>query len=104
MSNSSLQFRDSLGINNTFGAQTAVTASAANSLRSGFQIQNLDTGVLYVKLGAGASTTSYSFILKGDTLALDGTGGIFPMLAGDVYRGVITVASAGTPSYAFLEI
>lgn len=103
MANSSLEFRDSLGANNQTGPQTATTVSAANSARTGFQIQNLSTNILYVNLGAGASTSVYSFILKASTGTADGTGGSFAMLqGGNVYRGIITVAGT-SPSYAFLE-
>lgn len=99
-----LQFRDSVGSGNTFSAQSASTALALNTARTGFQIQNLDTAALYVKFGAGASTSSYSFILKGGTGAADGTGGSFAMLTGEIWRGIVTVASAGTPSYIALEL
>lgn len=39
-------------------------------------IQNLSTNPLFVKLGAGASSSSFSYILKGGTGADDGTGGL----------------------------
>lgn len=104
MANTSLEFRDSLGTNNQFGAQTSTTVSAANPNRTGFQIQNLDSGILYVKFGASASTSSYSFILKAGTGSADGTGGSSSYMEGNIWRGIITCASAGTPSYAFLEL
>lgn len=104
MANTSLEFRDSVGANNAFGAQSSTTASAANPNRTGFQIQNLDTAILYVKFGAGASSSSYSFILKAGSMAADGTGGSSSYMEGNIWRGVISVASAGTPSYAFLEL
>lgn len=99
-----LEFRDSVGSGNAFGAQSSTTALAVNQARTGFQIQNVDTGALFVKFGPSASTTSYSFVLKAGTGAADGSGGSFSMMSGNVYRGIITVASAGTPSYAILEL
>lgn len=104
MANTSLEFRDSVGSGNAFGPQTATTALAANSARTGFQIQNEDNAVLYVKLGAGASSSSYSFVLKAGSGVADGTGGSFSMMDGNVWRGIVTVASGGTPSYAILEL
>ncbi len=100
----SIRYRDSVGSGNAPGAQSAATALAANSARTGFQIQNLDTGALFVKFGASASSSSYGFVLKGGTGAADGTGGSFAMFGPEVYRGIITVASAGTPSYTALEL
>lgn len=104
MANTSLEFRDSVGSGNAYGAQTSTTALAANSARTGWQIQNLDTAILYVKLGAGASSSSYNFVLKAGTGAADGTAGSFAMMDGNVWRGIVTVASAGTPSYAVIEL
>jgi hypothetical protein len=97
-------WRDSVGSGNTFGAQSASTALAANSARVAYQIQNLDTAALFVKLGTGASTSSYSFVLKGGSGAADGSGGSTSDYGTVVYRGIITVASAGTPSYVALEL
>lgn len=98
-----LEFRDSVGANNQTGAQTSTTVSAANSARTGFQIQNEGTNPLFVYFGASASTSVYSFILKAGTGAADGTGGSFAMMDGNIYRGLITVAGT-SPSYAFLEL
>lgn len=85
------------------GAQASATALVANSAREFVQIQNQDTGALFVYFGSGASTTKYHFILKGGTGAADGTGGSFSTQS-VVYRGIITVASATTPSYSILEL
>lgn len=85
------------------GAQTSATALVANSNREFVQIQNQDTNALFVYFGTGASTTKYHFVLKGGTGAADGTGGSFSTQA-VVYRGIITVASAGTPSYSLIEL
>lgn len=103
MANNNLTYRDSLGSGNTYGPQSAATALAANSARTGFQIQNLGTNVLYVKFGTGAASDSYSFVLKAGSGAADGTGGSFAMMDGNVYRGIITIAGT-SPSYVALEL
>ena len=104
-----LEFRDSTGAGNlgntgTGGTQTNTTALPANQARTGWQIQNQAGAVLYVNLGPGCSATVYSFILKACTGTLDGTGGSYAMMDGNVYRGVVTVYASGTPSYSVLEL
>lgn len=60
-------------------------------------IQNLDTDPLAVKLGASASTTSFSMILQAGSAASDGKGG-FTYITD--YTGVVSVcAMTGTASY-----
>ena len=85
------------------GAQSSTTALVANSNREFVQIQNQDTNPLFVYFGSGATTSVYHFVLKGGTGTADGTGGSFST-ASVVYRGIITVASAGTPSYSIIEL
>lgn len=90
---------------NTPAIKTSTTALAANEARGAFSIQNLDNAnVLKVRLGAGASATVFHYILKASTGATVGDGGILSMEDGTVYTGVITVYSAGTPSYVVTEI
>jgi hypothetical protein len=83
--------------------QTSTTALASNTARIAFMIQNQDTSALKVCFGPGASSTIYHVVLKGGTGAADGTGGSVAQEAGTVYNGVITVFSAGTPSYTVWE-
>ena len=84
--------------------QTSTTALAANPARIAFMIQNQDNAnPLKVCFGAGASTSQYHVVLKAATGAADGTGGSIAQEAGTVYNGVITVFSAGTPSYTVWE-
>src|SRR5260221_412068 len=54
------------------------TILLANALRKSFFIQNLGTGnnVLYVKYGAGASSSTFNMVLKPGTVNDDGLGGI----------------------------
>lgn len=60
-------------------------------------IQNLDTDPLAVKLGASASTTSFSMILQAGSAASDGKGG-FTYITD--YTGPVSVkAMTGTASY-----
>ncbi len=85
------------------GAQSSTTALVANTNREFVQIQNQDTAPLFVYFGTGATTSKYHFVLKGASGAEDGTGGSFSTQT-VVYRGIITVASAGTPSYSLIEL
>lgn len=85
------------------GAQTGATALPANKARNFLEIQNQDSSPLFVYFGTGASTTVYHFVLKAGTGTADGTGGSFSS-ASAVYRGLVTVASAGTPSYSVFEL
>jgi hypothetical protein len=51
------------------GSATSVSLLAANANRMGATIVNDSTALLYIKLGATASTTSYSVVLAGATSA-----------------------------------
>ena len=88
---------------NTPAIMTSTTALAANPNRIAWNIQNLDTNVLYVLLGDGASATVFHVVLKAGTGSKDGSGGTVGQENGVIYTGLITVYSAGTPSYACLE-
>lgn len=85
------------------GAQSSTTALVANSAREFVMIQNQDTAPLFIYFGTGATTSVYHFVLIGASLAANGTGGSFSSQT-VVYRGIITVASSGTPSYSIIEI
>lgn len=87
----------------TAGDQSDTTVMAANELRIGWSIQNQGTNPLFVKLGASASTTDYTFILAGGGGAKDGTGGSVGQSGSAVYKGVITIAGTA-PSYSELEM
>ena len=88
---------------NTPAIQTTTTALAANPARVSWNIQNLDTSVLYVLLGTGASATVFHVVLKAGSGSKDGTGGTIGQETGVIFTGPITVYSAGTPSYVCLE-
>jgi hypothetical protein len=85
------------------GPQTATTALARSDGRIAWSIQNQGTNVLYVLLGAGASSSAYSVTLKACSVAADGTGGSFSMEAGAVYCGVVSVAGT-SPSYSVVDM
>jgi len=88
---------------NTPAIISTATALSANANRMGFEIQNVGTNPLYVLLGTGASTTVYHKILKVATSATSGDGGVYSMLNGTVYTGIVTVAGT-SPSYVVTEL
>lgn len=58
-------------------------------------IQNLDDAAVYVKLGASASSSSFSFVLPAGTAANDGTSPPFQI---EDWVGVVSIAAAtGSP-------
>jgi len=58
-------------------------------------IQNLDDAAVYVKLGASASASDFSFVLKAGSAANDGLGGHAVI---DDYVGIVSIAAAaGSP-------
>jgi hypothetical protein len=71
---------------------TVVTLLAANNARMGAIITNNSTQVLYVKLGSGASTTSYSVVVPISN-------GEFEIPYG--YTGIITGIWASANGYAY---
>lgn len=62
-------------------------------------IQNLDDAAVYVKLGSGASASSFNFVLSAGSAANDGLGG-----SKDIYdyAGIVSIAAAsGSPRVIF---
>lgn len=55
----------STSVNNSTPSGVAGTILPANSIRKQWFVQNLSTGELYIKLGAGASSISFNYVLKG---------------------------------------
>lgn len=88
---------------NTPSVLTSATAMAANTARIAWSIQNQGTNPLFVLLGSGATTSVYHAVLKGSTVAADGTGGTYSMESGTVYNGIVTVAGT-SPSYTVTDI
>ena len=85
-----------INLTSKIGTRTGIVTSAgtllsANDNRKTMVIQNLNgTDALFVKLGTGASTTDFDFILKAGAVNDDGLGGIF---AEDTlsYTGIVSV-------------
>lgn len=85
----------STGVSNTPAILTPSsgdTIMASNTGRIGYLIQNLGTNPLFVRLGAGATTSVFHVILQAGTGADNGTGGILSQENGVVYYGDISVA------------
>jgi hypothetical protein len=71
-----------------------------NSSRRQLYIQNLDTGVLYVKYGLNANASSFNFVLAKNTATNAGDGGI---LNNENYIGNVSVSGLVTPRYISWE-
>lgn len=88
---------------NTPSIASAATALASNTARAGWSIQNLGTNPLFVKLGSGASTSSFHHVLKGGTGNDDGLGASLFQDSGAIYTGIITIAGT-SPRYVVTEL
>ncbi len=76
----------------TFGV-TNGTVISENGRRNFFFVQNLHTGVLYVRLGTGASNASFNVALKACTAQDDGNGGAY---SDNSWVGAVSVSGAFT--------
>lgn len=77
------------------------TALAANPRRLWWGVINLNTAACLVKMGSGASTSSFHVPLKACTAADDGSGGAF---FDDTYTGIVTIkAATGSPRVSVIE-
>lgn len=90
----------STGISNFTASQSNGTILAANSSRKEFFVQNLDTGVLYVKYGLDASVSSFNFVLSANSATNAGDGG---SLNDQSYIGNVSVSGLVTPRYISWE-
>jgi len=84
----------------TGGVKTATVVAAANLHRKSITIQNADTAIMYLHLGATdpAVTTNACIVLAAASGADDGTGGSVTL---DGYVGPITTNAS--PSYRVAE-
>jgi len=83
---------------------TAGTVLDANEKRKGFMIQNVGTGVVFVRFGGTASSTVFHAVLKAGTGDSDGNGGsISQMDGGLIYKGLISIAGT-TPKVVVTEL
>lgn len=89
-------------VSSTSQIASSTTAAPANPARISYFIFNLGTNPLYVKEGASASTTDFSYVLAAGTVNDNGTGGAYESLSTQVYTGVITVAGT-SPRYVITQ-
>lgn len=75
------------------------TVLAASQTRALYHAQNIGTGILYVKEGAGASPTSWSYILAGSSSPYDGLGGF---MSDETWKGAVSVANPPGTSGLYL--
>ena len=87
-------------ISNFTPSGTNGTALQANADREELYIQNLQSGVLYVKYGTSAASNSFNFVLASSTVSGGGDGGSLSDLN---YTGVVSVSGLN-PSYICWEI
>jgi hypothetical protein len=89
----------SSSVSNATASGSNGTILAANENRLELFVQNLATGVLYVKYGTDASSSSFNFVLAANTASNAGDGG---SLSDQAYTGVVSVSGA-TPNYISWE-
>lgn len=75
------------------------TALEANSNREELYIQNLQSGILYVKYGSSADSNSFNFVLAAATASGAGDGG---SLSDVNYSGLVSVSGIN-PNYICWE-
>ena len=90
----------STGISNFTVRESNGQILAVNQDRRELFVQNLATGVLYVKYGLGANINSFNFVLAGNSFANAGDGG---SLNDQGYAGDVSVSGATTPRYISWE-
>lgn len=73
-----------------------------NDYRGSWSIQNLGTNPLFVRMGTGASSTVFHWVLKGSSVADDGTGGSVAQENGTLYTGIIS-ATGTSPRFVVME-
>jgi len=90
----------STGISNFAPSGSNGAILAANSFRRELYVQNLDTGVLYVKYGLAANASSFNFILAANSSINAGDGGT---LNDQGYFGPVSVSGLSNPRYISWE-
>ena len=80
-------------ISNFTPSGTNGTALQANADREELYIQNLQSGVLYVKYGASANSNSFNFVLASSTVSGGGDGGSLSDLN---YAGIVSVSGVNS--------
>lgn len=82
------------GISNSTVGTTNTTIFPGNINRIGFNIQNLNTGTLYVAYEAGCNSNRFHVILKKGTAVDDGLGGSLFEIR---YTGIVSVSGESGP-------
>lgn len=88
---------------NTPSILTDGTGIPANPARSAWSIQNVGTNPLFVRLGTGATSAVYHYILKGGSADNDGLGALVSQSTGVVFTGFVSIAGT-SPKYVVTEI
>ena len=78
----------------------SVTVMATSAHRKSFTVTNTGTNKIYVKLGTGATSSSWHYVLPGGGANDDGNGGSINV---DGYTGEVAVCAATTGRYHHVE-
>ena len=79
---------------------TSATIMNSSEYRKSFIVTNTGTNKIYVKLGTGATSSSWHFALPGGGANDDGNGGSISV---DGYAGEVAVCAATTGRYHYVE-
>ena len=84
------------------GIVATAAAAVANPARVSYKIQNCGTNALFVKEGASATTSDFTYVLAAGTGNDNGTGGSYESPSGEVWIGALS--TAGTlPRYVLVQ-
>ena len=86
-------------ISNSTAGSSNGTVLNANNFRKELFVQNLNTGILYVKYGVSAAPNSFNFVLAANSAVNAGDGGTLSDLN---YTGIVS-ASGVSPVYIAWE-
>jgi len=78
----------------------SVTVMETSAHRKSFTVTNTGTNKIYVKLGTGATSSSWHYVLPGGGANDDGNGGSINV---DGYTGEVAVCAATTGRYHHVE-
>ena len=78
----------------------SVTVMETSAYRKSFTVTNTGTNKIYVKLGTGATSSSWHYVLPGGGANDDGNGGSINV---DGYTGEVAVCAATTGRYHHVE-
>lgn len=84
------------------GIVSTTTTDTADERRVAYSIQNCGQNPLFVKEGAAASTSDFSYILAAGSANDNGTGGKYESPSGRIYKGIISIAGT-SPRYVYVK-